>query len=532
VLGLMALTLVGCSDLDTNPAGSDLTKEQVDEVIAEDASKLKSEVSGLYANMIQEGAIRDWYGSVRHYDFGYAAVMMMTDQSGQDEVSENSGYNWFRKSLSYQDRTVSDEVGYYLWNHFYNNIRTSNSIISSISLDEASDVAKGYVGQAYGMRAFCYLNLIQMFQFTYKGHEDAAGVPIVTEATTAEMTKENPRAAVKDVYALIMSDLDKAISCLEKYTRGGKNEIDLNVAYGLRARANLLMQNWSAAYADAVKAAEGFTPLSIEEAGAPGFNDINANNWIWGCDVSETNDIVQSGIVNFPSMMCSFTGNGYSPMYASRSINSNLWKEIPTTDVRKGWWFDEKLSTPIVDPKRVVYVKDEKNGDYVMVLNSSGEEVADIQTPYINAKFGAYKNDYGNETNACDIPMMRVEEMILIQAEAKAMSGDVEGGKKILEDFVKTYRDPSYSCSASSAEEVQNAVWFQRRIELWGEGFSFLDLLRLKKPLDRTGANYDKAVTFKLPAESGYFLWIIPESETNYNKACKNNEILGAPQPQ
>ena len=537
LLGSAMLLTTSCSDLDTNPSGSTMSDGQLNEVLAQDPSKLKSEVSGMYANMIEYGAIAQWYGDVRHYDFGYASTMMMMDASGQDEPSQVSGYNWYNKPLRFVDRTANSETTYFIWNQCYKNIKVANDVLKSVDLENLSDVAKSYVGQAYAMRAFEYFTLIQIYQFSYKGHEDAAGVPIVTEKTAEAEANNNPRAAVKDVYKQIMDDLNTAIDYLTD-SRSAKSEINRQVAYGLRARVNLVMQNWSDAAADAKKAAEGYTPLSKDAAAAPGFNDVSASNWIWGNIVDESNDIVQSGILNFPSMMCSFTGNGYSPTYACRMINSKLWKEIPSTDVRKGWWIDENLNSPIVNPKYVVHQEDEdEDGNvvkYLAVYNQTGDEVADITEPYTNVKFGAYKNQYGNELNACDIPLMRVEEMILIQAEATAMGGNVEEGKRILENFVRTYRDPSYTCNATTAEGVQDAVWFQRRVELWGEGFSFTDLLRLKKPLDRTGANYEVSVRFNLPAESPIFLYLIPEDEENHNEALvgNNNPVVAVPKAQ
>lgn len=536
LLGSAMLLTTSCSDLDTNPSGSTMSDGQLNEVLAQDQSKLKSEVSGMYANMIECEAITQWYGSARHYDFGYASTMMMMDASGQDEPSQVSGYNWYNKPLRFVDRTANSETTYFIWNQCYKNIKAANDVLKSVDLENLSDVAKSYVGQAYAMRAFEFFTLIQLYQFSYKGHEDAAGVPIVTEKT-AEAEANNPRAAVKDVYKQIMDDLNTAIDYLTD-SRSAKSEINRQVAYGLRARVNLVMQNWSDAAADAQKAAEGYTPLSKDAAAAPGFNDVSASNWIWGNIVDESNDIVQSGILNFPSMMCSFTGNGYSPTYACRMINSKLWKEIPSTDVRKGWWIDENLNSPIVNPKYVVHQEyEDEDGNvvkYLAVYNQTGDEVADITEPYTNVKFGAYKNQYGNELNACDIPLMRVEEMILIQAEATAMGGNVEEGKRILENFVRTYRDPSYTCNATTAEGVQDAVWFQRRIELWGEGFSFTDLLRLKKPLDRTGANYEVSVRFNLPAESPIFLYLIPEDEENHNEALvgNNNPVVAVPKAQ
>lgn len=530
VVAALALTASSCTEsMDTEPQGSTLTKEELER----NASSLDGLVKGMYSNMIQAEAITSWVGATRHYDFGYASTMMMMDNAGQDEVSPNTGYNWYSNNLRFNDRTDKSDITYFLWNQQYKNISQANAIISATeSSYKDNSAAAAARGKALAMRAFCYLNLAQMYQFTYKGHEDALCVPIVKETTTAEQASDNPRATVKDVYDFIMDDLNNAVTLLNGASRSGKADIDQQVAYGLRARTELVMQNWKAAADDAAKAAEGYTPLSREDAAQPGFNDISASNWIWGMDVNETSDIVQTGILNFPSMMSSFTGNGYSPSYAYRAINSKLWNEIPSTDVRKGWWLDSKFNSPIVNPDYLI-----NTGKQVYVFSSTSKDDDHLfalwKVPYLNVKFGAYQNKYGNETNACDVPLMRVEEMILIQAEATAMSGDVAGGKKILEDFVRTYRDPDYTCNATTAEGVQDAVWFQRRVELWGEGFSYFDIMRLKKPIDRRGANYEASVTYNIPAESKIMLWIIPEDEVNNNKALqgKNNEIVAVPTP-
>lgn len=530
VVAALALTVSSCTDsMDTEPQGSTVTKDKLDQ----NTSSLDGLVKGMYSNMIEAEAITSWFGASRHYDFGYASTMMMLDNAGEDEVSPNTGYNWYRNNLHFNDRTDKSDFTYFLWNQQYKNIKQANSIlVATANTYKDNSAAAAARGKALAMRAFCYLNLAQMYQFTYKGHEDALCVPIVRETTTAEQAADNPRATVKAVYDFIMDDLNNAITLLDGVSRSGKADIDQQVAYGLRARTELVMQNWKAAAEDAAKAAEGYTPLSRKDAAQPGFNDISAKNWIWGMDVNETSDIVQSGILNFPSMMSSFTGNGYSPTYAYRAINSKLWNEIPSTDVRKGWWLDSKFNSPIVNSDYVI-----NTGKQVYVFSSTSKDDDHLfalwKVPYLNVKFGAYQNKYGNETNACDVPLMRVEEMILIQAEATAMSGDVAGGKKILEDFVRNYRDPNYTCNATTAEGVQEAVWFQRRVELWGEGFSYFDIMRLKKPIDRRGANYEESVTYNIPAESKIMLWIIPEDEVNNNKALqgKNNEIVAVPTP-
>ena len=49
-----------------------------------------------------------------------------------------------------------------------------------------------------------YLNLVQIYQFTYAGHENALAVPIVTEKMSDEEMQNNPRATVQQVYDQIM----------------------------------------------------------------------------------------------------------------------------------------------------------------------------------------------------------------------------------------------------------------------------------------------------------------------------------------
>lgn len=56
-------------------------------------------------------------------------------------------------------------------------------------------------------------------------------------------------------------------------------------------------------------------------------------------------------------------------------------------------------------------------------------------------------------------------------------------------------RDASYTLSTNTGQALIDEIMVQRRVELWGEGFRFLDLKRLNLPLDRTVGFY---VMFKL----------------------------------
>src|SRR5690554_1531591 len=124
--------------------------------------------------------------------------------------------------------------------------------------------------------------------------------------------------------------------------------------------------------------------------------------------------------------------------------------------------------------------------------------------------------------------IMRSEEMLLIEAEALAMSGDVDGAAILLETFMKDYRDPSYTVSAGSAEQFQIEVWKQRRIELWGEGFSFFDILRLQKNIVRfnssTTSNFPIAMRFNMAYNDPWLLLRIPQREINSNMGISETD--------
>ena len=155
-------------------------------------------------------------------------------------------------------------------------------------------------------------------------------------------------------------------------------------------------------------------------------------------------------------------------------------------------------------------------------------------SPYLNVKFGAWKNELFTSTNANPWPLMRVEEMYLIKAEALAMGGQPGEGKSVLESFVRTYRNRNFSLSSASPEVIQNAVWLQRRIEFWGEGQSFFDIMRLKKPIDRVGAGFTSAWVYQIAPESPVMLYLIPQSEITSNDGITEqdqNQIAPKPTP-
>lgn len=507
-----------CSDLDTLPEGDEITTSQKENVYDLNPDRAEAGVNAIFAQFNQYMPNETALGASRHNDFGYPSIMLFTDSNGEDVISDDNGYNWTGNNLDYTDRVHTSLEGQIIWNDFYSMIFTANSVVGSNDPETEDATNQFYLAQGLSVRAFSYFGLAQLFQFNYKGNESQPCVPIITDENADEvgLVGGAPRSTVQEVYDLILSDLNMAIDLLEAsgVKRADRRYIDLATAYGLRARVHLVMHKYPEAGSDASSAiaASDAKPTLPTEANKPAFWDINEPNWMWGLIVAETDRVVTSGIVNWISHMGSLN-YGYANFSGGRQINKKLFATIPATDARKGWWTNENKKSVNLTP------------DQQATMDSYGYK------PYTQVKFAPYSNVLKTSTNANDMPLMRIEEMHLIKAEADGMAGN----SATLVDFITNYRDPAYTFSSSSPADIQEEVFRHRRIELWGEGLNWYDIMRLNKGVDRRGAGYPNAsMVFNIPAGSDILLWRIPEAEIQANPSiteADNNPSAPVPSP-
>lgn len=521
VLVFGVLFFASCTDLNTFPEGATKTEAQKQAAIENNAELLAADVSAIYATMIELYAgLGESNGY--HSDFGYSALSIIMDANGQDVTCPNIGYNWFSSSYNFSGRVYTSAECLMTWKIYYKIIRAANSVLGVAPADAEDETLKAYRGQALAARAFAYFNMAQLYQFTYKGNENKLCVPIVTESMEADKQSNNPRATVQQVYDLIVKDLNEALPLLENFKRSDKSMINQAVAYGLRARVNLVMQNWADAAADAAKALEisGAEPYTLAEVSKPTFTSADAKSVLWANIITETNDIVLTGIINWPSHLSSLFADGYTGVGAYKSISVLLYDKISDTDVRKGWWLNEDFDSPLISSD---------------IYNDWKKEYAEACGYLGNVKFGVYQDNMINLVAASDWILMRAEEMLFIQAEGLAMSGKPAEGKAIIDNFVRSNRDASYSGAPAEAKALQNEIWMQRRIELWGEGHSFFDLMRLEKPIVRKEngvSSFPDAWQFNVPAKSPILLYLIPKSEIEANQGIdesQNNPTVNPP---
>lgn len=475
-----------------------------------------------------------------HFDFGYPGIMLGLDMQTADFACPYTGYNWFRYWSEFTSPTANGVPAGMAWYTLYDQIEKCNKVTALIKADDNDAKRKFLRAQALGVRAFDYFVLAQLFQFNYQlpGMPEKPCVPIVLESNQESYKTEGaPRATVAAVYQQILTDIDEAIRLLGNTDITGsdilvsknKRFLSLATAYGLRARINLTMGKYAEAENDARSAIAAFSgnPLSKTDAARPGFNSLDLNNWMWGIAINEGDRVVSSGIANWPSMVCTFCSNSYTSFGTWKYCASDLYDRIPSNDVRKGWFLDRNFKSSNLNTEEKLYINDITNLE-----------------AYTNVKFAAYNNVVGQSVNANDIMLMRVEEMYYIMYEAMARNGNVAGAIDGFTQFIRSYRDSSYTLNASTAEEVAEAIFQDKRVEFWGEGLIWFDYMRLDKPIMRFDKNWPYEESFDIPSWSldpspdkpraGIMIYCIPQREISENPQISdqdNNPACNRPQP-
>ena len=501
-------------------------------------------------------------------DYGYPAIMTSRDVMCNDFPVSKTGYDYFNNpwgSTNYLGNYTYQQI---IWYFYYRLINNAHSTIRTVDPEEATEAAKQYLGSSLAYRALAYLELSCMFEYKHTGvsslDSKAAAdkiygltVPIITENISEEEAKNNPRAPFYKMYRFILNDLDKAEEYLAGFTRKARNTPDLTVVYGLKARTWLEIATRFRLYPDdlstqmshesdaelqdlvplGVTSAEGCYAKALEYArkainsGAyspltedqwhnttSGFNKSDSQmSWMLGIIIG-TNSI-NSNYKNFIGNISPETTFGVANYNYNtyRMISKSLFDQIPDGDWRKVTWIAPEDAGKAPSAKYHTLLSDENWA----------------KTPaYTGFKFrpGSGEMDTYKIGAATDIPVMRIEEMYFIEAEALAFTQGMEAGVSALESFMNQYRytDGSYECGQlAGIEEFMDKLIVQKRIEFWGEGIIYFDYKRLEMQIVRGYKGTNHVASQRFNSILGYVApWLniyITETENRINDSVINN---------
>jgi starch-binding outer membrane protein, SusD/RagB family len=344
-----------------------------------------------------------------------------------------------------------------LWYDLYTHIGRANYAIKNIEVSNtlSNPVKNQLLGESKFWRAWCYFYLVNFF----------GDVPLVTN-TDALNNALLPRTPVSQVYQQIVTDLNDAKSLLSNnYPSVERARVNKRAAAAFLARVYFYQQNWTAANTEATEVI-GSSAYSLETSLDQVF--LKTSNEV----ILQTANT--TGVTSW--------GGEFIP--ASATPNVVLYDTLVNTfelnDQRKTNW------TKSIDYGGKIY--------------------------YYPYKYKMRSGTTGNEYHV----MLRLAEMYLIRAEARAYSNDVPGGVEDL-NLVRQRAGLTGLATSISKTDLLNALEHERWVELFTEWADRWFNLK------RTGKADSVLSMIKPQWQSTQKLYPVPASELQANPNLVNN---------
>ena len=435
---------------------------------------------------------------------------------------------------------------YYPWSYYYRLILNANMIFENLdNLDEKQyGPEKSFIkAQALVIRAYSYFRLSELYCNRWidtkpkkgegwpyeEGNEvkywedygGAQGVPLRLDSSTGDLAC----CALFQLKNQIYKDLEEAISRFKMCgIDRNPNEYfkpNINVAYGVFARAALTYQDFKKAAEMAHLARQGYKLMDNEEYMNGGFNEAN-NEWIWG-----TYDAVDQNVGgnSFFNYMASNGSGNYCRTYPS-AISKELYEKIPATDIRRKLFLEpteeeclKENGFDINTGRSTGMLAERAKKEYKDKLYWDSYDGTLMSNIYIYMQFKFQCTHLPGVGSVC---IMRAAEMYYIEAEALCELGGHDTEVQEIMNELNAERDPEYRCSRT-ANLLKEEVFTYRCIDLWGEGFDWYDYKRTNREINRvdiaSGGSFHEVFKINIkPSGRNKWTWVIPRKETDYNK--------------
>jgi hypothetical protein len=448
IVPLLATVLPGCSkNLDIEPISS-ITKDQF--------FKTENDV---------QGALNGMYVALR----GQTDLNLIIWGEARSEILTGSiagslGYEKYYNNTMTVDNAGPD------WGGMYTTINDASLILKytpdiffSVEANKNNALA-----QAYTMRAFCYFTLVRTF----------GGVPIRNEPTEAYSpgTIQLPRATEAEVFQLIKSDLDKAISLFPNNSlASGRNKWSKAAANALKADVYLWtgkrLNGGTADFTTALNAINDLQTASGLNL-LPNFADIfrysnKGNNEIL---MAIRFQISESSNQTFAHNMYASTSSypAYIPQSQRDSVgtplagNGSVWRISPLV---RNQFSDQDTR---------------KKGTYIDVQGTGANQ---YYTTYTWKYNGTVEN--GTRYFMNDFILYRLGDVLLLKAEAKnALGQDPTPEMTAIRQRAWGANYAGHEFVNGTKAQNDDAILKERLFELTNEGKRWWDLVRFGKAFD------------------------------------------------
>lgn len=424
--------------------------------------------------------------------FNYYASPGSAMQGIPDILSDNAvlATSGRRSNEVYYDYRYSSADGGALALYFseaYEAVNVANLVIGQIDNLPAGDARDNILGQALAGRAFAHFDLVRTYGPIPTQSGDANNALGVTYVKVEDGDIDDPfispvRESVASNYTEIVNDLVTASTLIAEDNTEGR--LTRNGVFAILSRVYLYMGQ----YQNAIDAANQVTtPLaSIDDL--PGvYTDSNNAGIVVEFSVNTSSEANFSNVGVIYSQG-SIDGDGnITNTISEYVVDFEFFNSIDNDDARKNViQFDSANDD------------DEHNG----IRKFLGEE--------------------GQVNGRLDIKVIRAAEVLLNKAEAQFELG-LEGPALATLNQLREERFNTFTPGTETGQDLENAIQFERRVELAFEGHRFFDLKRRGESIQRSSfgdlrdGTGTPAEVLTLPAGDFRFQFPIPIAEINAN---------------
>lgn len=483
---LLLCTLVSCSDfLDLKPQGLENSENYMN--TEENAIRA---VNGIYDLLGQsEGKAPDGRWLAHHYEF-FMGSMITDDSEKGSKMSDGADI------IALLDGSInpSTAICEAFWIHGFWGVSRSNYVLKNLPnspIDES--LKKRLLGEAYFLRGYHYFYLLKHF----------GGVPLFEEPVQPSQYGKVPRATLHETFAQVEKDLRKAIELLperSEYANSDLGRATCGAARGYLARV-LMYQ------------------LGVDAECDKSWQDV----------FDQTSQIIESGeyqlSANFASLFEADNENCEESIFEVQSLEGNVYdapaslgtayhyfqaNRVENKGANSGYGFNNPTENLVkafdpTDPRLSCTVYGEGyNGGILYGLRLKYDRTQQGSN-YFNRKAALAEKPNISKSSARNVLLMRLGEIYLMHAEACYYLNDEDQARLYLNKirerarkstlcrgynegdangYVEPVAVPNVKDITYNGEQLLEAIWTERRLELAMENLRGWDLIRTGRFLD------------------------------------------------
>ncbi|WP_281233657.1 RagB/SusD family nutrient uptake outer membrane protein [Flavobacterium gelatinilyticum] len=336
-----------------------------------------------------------------------------------DELQYN-GSSAIEQAFAQNNVLPSNTTNLTIWNNSYNLIYAANAIIEG--LEKSVNVKKTdkdpLIGEAIFLRSYIHFYLTQLY----------GGIPYVTQ-TDYTINSSLPRTDRTSLYTLLLADLENARKLLpETYTDSYRLRANKSVATALKARIALYSEQWELASQSAQEVIDNPLYKFVTTPSSVFLRNSSGTLWQLMPAIAGANTLEAQTFITASSPL--------------RALSPQLIAAFEPNDTRLANWTATRSNSG--GTWRYAY-------KYKINNNSGTSQEYSIQ--------------------------LRIEEMLLILAEAQARLGNLNQAVTILTPIRS--RAGLLPVTVTDQNQVLKVILHERQVELFTEnGHRFFDLKR------------------------------------------------------